>query len=248
MNPTPTPSDPASTAANIALSNYYLAIILIAAAILVIVIALAFALLYHFKALDVITSAVKKGAPLATLPSEEVTTQSRGGPVIVGPGAGDVSEDLAFAVQNAPDGADISWIAEKATTSSGQGSAFVTSFAKAGQYRVTARVGDTGEVTKEVTIGGTPAASTPSAPIVIPFVVKNWGRLVIVLFGVGVISALMATRTLSAEAGIGILGALLGVGATAGSSGGSSSDGASTNGAARQDGAGTPADPPPGAK
>lgn len=66
-----------------------------------------------------------------------------------------------------------------------------------------------------------PATATASAPaLVIPFVVKNWGRLVIVLFGVGVISALMATKILDAAAGVGILGTLLGAGAVSATTGG----------------------------
>jgi hypothetical protein len=216
--PTPTPFDPAATAANVALSNYYLAIILIVAAIVVIVIALGFAWIYHRKALEVIMSAVSRGAQVGS-PADGGATTLGNGPRIVGPSSATPSEEVFFGLADVDASKTVAWTAEGGSPSAGGEHTFTTMFAAEGEYIVEVQiVGEPQPLTRTVTVG-TPAGSAP-APIAIPFVLKNWGRLVIVLFGVGVIAALMATAVISAEAGIGILGALLGVGATAAASGG----------------------------
>lgn len=224
--PSSTPFDPASTAVNIALSNYYMAIIFVVAAILVIVVALVFAHLYHRRALNVIATAVRKGQTVATT-SDEVARGLGDDARIKGPTSGAPNEELLFGLVGVESGKTINWGAVGATPSSQGGDTFTTTFTKAGRYTVKATVeGLTESLTREVIIG-TATGNAASTPVTIPFVLKNWGRLVIVLFGVGVIAALMSTRIISAEAGIGILGALLGVGATAVATAGTS-DGGST--------------------
>lgn len=238
--PTPTPFDPAATAANVALSNYYLAIILIVAAIIVIVIALGFAWIYHRKALEVIMSAVSRGAPVGSPTVSEVTTLGSG-PRIVGPSNGKPSEELFFGLADVEAGKTVAWTAENATPSAGDAQTFTTTFATEGEHAVRVDVEGLPEtLEKKVTIGVAPSAG--AAPIVIPFILKNWGRLVIVVFGVGVIAALMSTTVISAEAGIGILGALLGVGATAAASGGGGGGG---GGGGNAGNGGTPPPSPP---
>lgn len=64
------------------------------------------------------------------------------------------------------------------------------------------------------------ASTTPSAvaragaSLQALFSMRNWARFVIVIFGVGAVSALLFGKIITSEGGIGLLGALLGVGAT----------------------------------
>lgn len=224
--PTNTPFDPAATSANIALSNYYMAIILLVAAIAVIVIALAFAFLYHRRALEVIRGAVAKGQNVKT-ESSEIVKGLGADARIKGPKTGAPGEELLFGLAGVDSGKTVNWHAKMASPPSQGGQTFTTTFPKAGEYTVEATIeGFPDPLQRTVTIGAAAATSAP-VPVVIPFVLKNWGRLVIVVFGVGVIAALMAMRVVSAEAGIGILGALLGVGATTVAAGGAVGDGGS---------------------
>lgn len=230
-SPGPTPFDPASTAANVALSNYYLAILLLCAAVGVIALALGFAWAYHREVLRVVHGAVTgpNPAPLGTT-NDEVGVQSSEAE-IVGPDRAEKAAELVFTVRNVASAANVTWVAEGSTTSSHSGSTLVTTFTADGEYKVEATYPEqvdgsteTRTLTKAVIIGPHPAASAAAnsqgPPIAIPFVVKNWGRLVVVLFGVGVIAALMATRVLESAAGVGILGTLLGAGAVAATGGG----------------------------
>jgi hypothetical protein len=213
--PEPTPASP-TTAANVALSNYYLAVLLLGAAVDVIIIALIFAFNYHAKLLTVINAAVTNNGQVVLSHSEKVTPLGPE-PTIAGPDTGNPSAALAFATQLV-DALDITWTAEGGTPDSGTGTGFVTSFDKAGTYMVSAKYttseGAPRSLDKKVIIEApaTVGAATATA-IVLPFVIQNWGRLVIVVFGAGVIAALMSTGILDAAAGIGLLGALLGVGA-----------------------------------
>lgn len=136
----------------------------------------------------------------------------------------DPDEFRTFAVQRVDTAQAVTWRAEGATPSSGSGYSFVTTFNKPGDYEILATFSDSSgtetALQKKVKIGATSSGPAASA-IVLPFVIKNWGRLVIIIFGVGVISAVMAAKILDAAAGIGILGTLLGVGAVTATSGGS---------------------------
>ncbi|WP_243075681.1 hypothetical protein [Microbacterium sp. SS28] len=217
---TPAPLDPASTAANVALSNYYLALTLFIGAIVVIAIALTFAWMYHRAALTTIQKLAKSGKQAVTTSSDDALTEGVDSePAIVGSSAGTKGEDLMFTVTNLADGEIVTWDVSGATFNEVDGGrTIVAQFASDGNYKVRASITDKADVKrelepKEVKIGA--QATAPAPAIVIPFVVKNWGRLVIVLFGVGVISALMATKILDAAAGVGILGTLLGAGAVA---------------------------------
>lgn len=227
-SPGPTPADPA--AVDVALSNYYLAVGLLVSAIVVIILALAFAWLYHRDALRVIEKlATTEGGPPVGIDSGAAVERGvRVGPAIVGGSTGQKDTALMFTVENLPDDATVAWDVEGATIERIDGGrTILATFAADGSHKVAATVtqadGNRIELeAKEVEIGPKPGAAASAPPIVIPFVVKNWGRLVIVLFGVGVISALMASQILDAAAGIGILGALLGAGAVSATTGGSS--------------------------
>lgn len=216
--PTPPPGIP-TEAANVAVSNYWLAILLLLASVVVILIALVFAYTYHARVLTVIALAVNRGATVKS-DSDDVVAQSRD-TEIVGPNAGIPSESQVLTV-TAPEGADVTWLAEGGDPNVATGAIFVTRFHKAGRYRVAATIagsnGGASTLSKDIIIGA-PAGASAAPSIGLPFVMKNWGRLVVVLFGVGVISALMAATILDAAAGIGILGALLGVGAVTATSG-----------------------------
>lgn len=223
-SPSPSPTSGPGAQADITLSNYFLATLLFSGAIVVIILALAFALIYHKMILRVIRKAAKRGAPVIS-EVDGVGIQSKvTQPVetkISGPKDGAPSAKLEYTLEGVTAGATVTWVAENGDPSKGEGPTFATRFDKPGSYRVTATAtesaGSTKDYPKDVTIAA--PGGTAGSPIVLPFVIKNWGRLVIVIFGVGVISALMSTKILDAAAGIGILGTLLGVGAaTSGSS------------------------------
>ena len=228
-DPSPSPTPGGSGAVDVALSDYYLAVGLLVSAIVVIVLALVFAWLYHRDALRVIEKlATTEGAPPVTIDSGGAVERGIGvGPAIVGGGSGQKEAPLMFTVEHLGDGATVAWEVSGATIDEIDGGrTILATFAAEGDYEVRATVteADGTEVplaSKRVKIAAPPVAAASAPAIAIPFVVKNWGRLVIVLFGVGVISALMATRILDAAAGIGILGTLLGAGAVSATTGGS---------------------------
>ncbi len=228
--PSPTPSAPAFTAAQAA--GFNLALVVLIASVIVVVVALGFALLYHEKLLRVIRMAVKAGQPVATAVQPVVEHASAGDavaaevttPYIVGPRTGEPGAELAFAVKGDADDSTVSWTAEGADPSVAEKPSFVTAFAKAGNYVVVATLKDSaGSVTHRVeyivSVGATDVekkqGTSGAAAITLPFVISNWGRLVIVIFGVGVVGALMASAVIEEATGIGILGTLLGVGAAA---------------------------------
>ncbi|CAN5302826.1 hypothetical protein BH11ACT4_BH11ACT4_10630 [soil metagenome] len=229
--PTPTPTSGPGAPADLTLSNYFLAVALLIAALLVIVIALRFALVYHTRLLRLLTLVVRKGNATVVTESNDAVDRSIApseAPAarVVGPGNGAPGSQLVFALSDATP-SDLKWSSTGGTPSTSTAPSYVVTYAKAGTYTVNATYtlssgGTTKEVSisREISIGAVPK----SASITLPFVIKNWGRLVIVIFGVGVISALMAVKVLDAAAGVGILGTLLGVGAvtaTTGDGGGS---------------------------
>lgn len=228
--PSPTPSAPALTAAEV--WGFNLALLLLFASVLVVVLALGFALIYHAKLLRVIRMAVKAGAPVATQFAAAVegqpvkTKESRESvsPHIVGPRVGTPADTLVFAIEGDANESTVSWTAEGADPSSAEKPCFVTAFAKAGNYVVVATFNSSDDATTNrieyiISVGAADSARKQSASgaaaITLPFVIGNWGRLVIVIFGVGVVGALMASAVIEEATGIGILGTLLGVGATA---------------------------------
>ncbi|MFU8946185.1 hypothetical protein ACLRGF_05555 [Mycetocola zhadangensis] len=190
------------------------------ASVAVIIIALVFAFNYHAKILNVISMAVANGQKVE--PSSDDAVIQGAETSIFGPEVGVPSAKLEFVVVGVDAGLLVSWIAEGGAPASDEGMSFVTLFEKAGDYKVTATYtdadGSTHSLEKTVAIAA-PAPAPAAAAIALPFVIKNWGRLVIVLFGVGVVSALMSAKILDAAAGVGILGVLLGVGAVTATSG-----------------------------
>ena len=220
--PKPTPAPGLDAQADVTLSNFWIAVLLFVGSVAVITIALRFAFSYHNKLLGVVKSAVDRGDVSLTIDNSDVATLSAE-PAIDGPNAGTPSAKLKYGLIAVDPTLTISWVADKGDPSSGHDATFATRFDSAGSYKVVATYtdsnGQTKTLTRDVKIAAepTPAATTPG--IVLPFVIKNWGRLVIVIFGVGVISALMSTKILDAAAGVGILGTLLGAGAATATSG-----------------------------
>ena len=236
--PSPTPSAPALTAAQAA--GFNLGLFVLIASVLVVVLALGFALLYHEKLLRVIRMAVRAGQPVATAvkpvveqsPAEGVNGDEVPTPRIIGPRTGAPEAELVFAIKDAQAEDTVEWAAEGGTPPTAPPTTatdelkpcFVVSFNKAGTYVVVATVArqdgaTTHRIEYIVSVGASGSEKSGAAPgaaaITLPFVISNWGRLVIVIFGVGVVGALMASAVIAEATGIGILGTLLGVGAAA---------------------------------
>lgn len=229
-SPSPSPGIPSPTAAaDIALSSYYLAVVLLVISTLVVAIALFFALRYHSKVLQVVGWDVRRNGAHVTADSSGASVQAQE-PSIAGPATAAPGGDLVYALKDvSPAPSTVDWTAVGGTLSSHSGDSFLTSFDTAGSFQITATYDDSGTsktINKTVAIGAT---ATASSSIALPFVIKNWGRLVVVIFGIGVVSALMAAKILDSTAGVGILGTLLGVGAVSTTTGGNSG-GANTTG------------------
>ena len=225
--PSPSPTSGPDAKLDVVASNFVIAGFLLGGSILVIAVALGFAFSYHTKLLEVVKFAVKyNGARIGTESSNVAALRSLlqsvdSGSDIVGPETGAPSKKLQFSLNSTDIVPPISWTTKDGDPQTFEGATFATRFDSVGTHEVTATYTDSTNVShpfsKNVTI--TAPAPTPAPSIVLPFVIKNWGRLVIVIFGVGVISALMSTKILDAAAGIGILGTLLGVGAVTATSG-----------------------------
>lgn len=230
--PTPGPTSPAPALTAAQAAGFNLALVVLLASVIVVVLALGFALRYHEKLLRVIRMAVKAGQPVATqlapaLQERETTSvrpRSIARPQIVGPRVGTPADTLVFAIKGDAKESTVRWTAEGADPRSGEEACFVTAFAKAGNYVVVATFNSsddaiTNRIEYIVSVGATDAekkqGASGAAAITLPFVISNWGRLVIVIFGVGVVGALMASAIIQEATGIGILGTLLGVGAAA---------------------------------
>lgn len=238
MNPTPTPS-PTTTAVNAALSNYWIAVAILLVTAVVIVLVLTFMWLYHRKALDTLTTiATTPGGPPVGIESNDAFSDTMSlvrRIVVVGSAEGQKGIGLMYVLQGLEPNEKAEWKVDGATVEVVANNAAIVKFTKDGTHTVDATVMTKTDDDKwesiaqpvrplKVTIA--PAKATAATAIMIPFVVKNWGRLVVIILGAGLISTLMALRVLDSAAGIGALGVLLGVGvtttATAGTTAGAS--------------------------
>ena len=195
-------------------SDYHpgMATLFLALALLAIALGLLFSYGYHTKLLAAIPKimVVAGGTKVSTSDNETMATAMGGDLQVEAPSKVAKNSKAAFKALNSQ-GRQVTWEAAGASPEpvSGTGLTFDVTFKAAGPATVTAKA-DTAsyavafEVVEE---------ATPVGGIILPFAIRNWGRFVVTVLGVGVIAALMALGIVSAEGGIGILGALLGVGA-----------------------------------
>lgn len=236
-SPTPSPSESAA-AGDAALSAWSAALPLsvLLATLLVIGAGLYFAWRYHQKLLDVIDAELKRpGSPRTTTANASAFSQGGGAPgsellggealatpSIQYPESMVVGREGTFVVLTTPEDADknrVVWTASGgAVPDTGKGSRFACSVDKAGTVTVTATAQDESDTpvgepwSRTYTVQQAPAPAGGGG-IVLPFVIGNWGRFVVTVFGLGLIVVLMLTGRVSEAAGIGVLGTLLGVGA-----------------------------------
>jgi hypothetical protein len=195
--------------------NTAAAIVILALTLLVIVLALGFSLIYHHRLLRSVDRAVAKGVVKSVTNVDvgggaEVSRDS--GITIAGPAEVTAGEAVTYRVEGGT--SDLTWTIEGggAQPATGAGGEFTTTFQTPGTATIGVDfTGVTGQ--KAVTVKAPPAAAPAASGIVLPFAIRNWGRLVVVLLGIGIVAALMTLDVISAEGGIGLLGALLGVGA-----------------------------------
>gem|GEM_PF-3085954 len=188
---------------------------LLAASVLVVIAGLWFAYLYHARLLQTIDLAVEGGQLIRSENGPAIAQSPDGKVGVSGPTEATPGATVTFKAIGYDDSSKVSWAVEggKPEPSIGTGSTLEVTFREAGTATVTATVGKESAPHK-VTVSGPRKELTG---IVLPFAIQNWGRLVVTTLGVGVVSALMAWDVISAEGGIGLLGALLGIGAAAGS-------------------------------
>lgn len=217
--------------------NYLLAYFFAFIPGIIVLFLLIFLYFYHAKILKVIEKAVLKGTvrPITTTESSIITqgdastkTQSvapdSGPPVAMsGPAFAQIGRELVYELTGITDPTGVIWTAEKGEPSITENKlVFRTEFKTAEKHTVSVEytsASQTATLTREVIITG---ADNAIPTVSLPFVVRNWGRLVVMIFGLGTIASLMAAGALDSVAGVGILGTLLGVGAvisTSGSSG-----------------------------
>jgi len=194
-------------------------LILIFAALLVVA-SLGFIYLYHRRLLNSIDQALAEGQTVGTVDDSigvqgfraNVATDS--GIAIAGPADAVAGKPTKFSSTGIPAGATISWTVEgvEADPTTATTADFTTTFKASGA--ATVKLAVTGQpAVAPLSVAVKNAATTTTPSVVFPFAVRNWGRLVVVIFGAGLIGALMVLNVISGEGGIGILGALFGVGA-----------------------------------
>lgn len=208
-------------------SRVVVAAVFIVAAIAVIAIGLYFAYGYHQRLLRSIDTAVQYGAtgPISTSNEDSLAPRPRSMSVVgaTGPPSVEVGQNVTYEATGTTEPSTVTWSIEGGgpTPSGGQGASISVTFSQAGTAVVTPTQEGLESVPLTVTVVARPAASSREG-VVLPFVIRNWARFVVVIFGVGAISALMALSVISAEGGIGLLGALLGIGGAAANSDGDS--------------------------
>lgn len=206
------------------------AMAILGVALLVICAALWFAYAYHRRVLETLER-LGKGQPVTTDPGSAlgasagqagVLARTADDPLAVtGPDAAVVGQAVTFEAVNAGDPSSLSWTVEGASPkpSLGSGASITLGFGAAGSAAVVAtEPGADGAPPRfsqpwTVTVTAPAPASAAAPGIVLPFVIKNWGRLVVTLLGIGVIAAMMTMGVIESDAGIAVLGTLLGVGA-----------------------------------
>lgn len=153
----------------------------------------------------------------------------------------EVGKKAVFKLVHLPGNGSAAGVSWHLTRTDGVGPALLWSgsevehtFAEAGTYELTVTPGeaDAEAYSTKLNVTEPPVPKKPVRPTAVDsasspaarvgaslqalFSMRNWARFVFTVFGVGTVAALMFAKIISSEGGIGLLGALLGVGATAG--------------------------------
>lgn len=211
-------------------SQYHVipAMIILGVSVLVIGMALYFAYRYHRRLLETLERLTRGGSAdghtgqVLLIQNDDAMVQEFDPeqPLeVTGPDTVDVGQTVTYEVRKAHDLTRISWtvVGAGAKPASGSGATITLKFASAGDAKVVATEADPGGGETRSSVPRKVAVNEPAPEsaqgIVLPFVIKNWGRLVVTLLGIGVIAAMMTMGVIQSEAGIAVLGTLLGVGA-----------------------------------
>lgn len=202
-----------------------LPIVFLVASIIVIAAALFFAWRYHKLLIAFMEKALGQGQvfepsstpALRNLLTAKTTAFTH---AIVGTSSTTPGQELVFAIRptlNSANGkpAVVAWSIDDKPVQGFTDCSFTYTFKIPGEFKVKAE--SDGAAVSPFTVAVKEAAS--SARPTLPFAIENWGRLIIVLFGLGVVGALMAIGVLSTDAGAGLLGAMLGIGAATAATG-----------------------------
>lgn len=247
-SPEPNPSPESSPAVPAASSSGFLSLptFMLVASFAVIALALFFAMRYHKALLEFMATALAGGTVYGGK-SEKAYVAQRGIDAprsdkapdahIIGNATAAPGQELLFILsaplfdeQEPRQLVNVQWSVDGASVDGNTTYFLKHAFKKSGPHVVEATAGDHAIAPFPVVISGGKAGSGPS----LPFAIQNWGRMVVLLFGLGVVGALMASTVLSSEAGAGLLGALLGIGAATASSGdGTKGDGSNGTGDAK---------------
>lgn len=182
-------------------------------------IGLIFAYVYHNRIFNAIDKAISYGQPIGETSNSDVFKQNslaRAITSISGPNDVITGTQVAYL---AP-ASDVEWSIEgdvdgEIATST---DALVVTFRKAGPATIIATKDGDSMFPFYLPISVRDSAPNDSG-IRLPFVMQNWGRFVLVSFGVGLLGAMIVWDSITAEAGIGMIGTLLGVGAASASTG-----------------------------
>lgn len=203
-------------------SRIWTAVVFVLASVSVIAIGLYWSYSYHRRLLGTIDAAIAKGV-VKKVDVENIDSlgpRTRGSKQIgvSGPSQAVAGEAVTFTATGIQDAAGVNWTVSGAgaTPESGTGASIVVTFAGSGKATVAPHLSEHVSSPLEVTVTEPPPPGSAEG-IVLPFVLRNWARFVVVIFGVGAIAGLMALSIISAEGGIGLLGALLGIGGAAAS-------------------------------
>lgn len=190
---------------------------------LVIGMALIFMSVYHGKLIQIVEKWVGLGGTISSLndnvrDSAVVAGQARGSGLAITSDAEDgkikPGQDVTFEATGLGEAelAKVTWSTAEGFPRTGAGPSWTSRAPISGTFQVVAAA-DGGSATVTLTVQA-PAAQKQGGPTVaLPFAIRGWGGLVITILGLGIVAALMFARIVSAEGGLGILGALLGVGA-----------------------------------
>ncbi|GAA4375753.1 hypothetical protein [Paeniglutamicibacter cryotolerans] len=206
--------------------NAILPVVFLGASMIVIAAALYFALRYHKLLIDFMGSALKQGTTYAAEPVAATPRELMPGhaddpvPRIIGASACTPGQEMVFTISppirdSTGDPQQVTWsVDDKEVAGFSEGYLKYT-FKKSGTSVVQAEAD--GAAIAPFAVHVEPVKSARPS---LPFAIENWGRMVVLLFGLGIVGALMAISVLSTDAGAGLLGAMLGLGAASAGSGG----------------------------